>query len=113
MGFSITAINVLCQSVINGLSYGINTLGSQSYGAGNYKLYSSYCHRAFFIILIAWVLIMPLFIFIGTFLVFIDVNTEVADLVGIYAKYVYIGMLFYGEGLLIRRFYQSQRIMVA
>lgn len=96
MGFSITAINVLCQSILNGLSYGINTLGSQAYGAGNYKLYASYCHRAFYIILIAWILLLPFFLFIGTFLIFIGVNPEVADLVGVYARLVYLGMLFYG-----------------
>ena len=112
MGFSITAINVMCTSVLEGLSKGINTLGSQAYGAGNYKLLSSYCHRAFFIILVAWALLLPFFLYIGTFLAFIGVNGEVADLVGIYAKIAYPGMLFFGESLMIRRFYLSQRLIL-
>ena len=74
MGFSITVINVMCASVLIGLSNGFYTLGSQSYGAGNYKLLSSYCHRAFFIILLAWVFLLPLFLFIGPFLVTIGLN---------------------------------------
>ena len=103
----------MCLSVLYGLSQGFNTLGSQAYGAGNYKLYSSYCHRAFFIILVAWVLLLPFFLFIGPFLVSIGVSEEIADLVGIYAKLVYPGTLFFAESLLIRRFYLTQRLIFA
>ena len=103
----------MCLSVLYGLSQGFNTLGSQAYGARNYKLYSSYCHRAFFIILVAWVLLLPFFLFIGPFLVSIGVSADIADLVGIYAKLVYPGTLFFAESLLIRRFYLTQRLIFA
>ena len=113
MGFAITANNVLCQSILNGLSYGMNTLASQAFGAGNYKLYASYCHRAFFIILVAAALLLPLFLFIGRILLFIGIDPQVAQLVGIYSKIAYPGFIFFAEGRLMRRFYQSQRLVVA
>ena len=97
MGFSITAVHVLFDCILNGLSFGINTLGSQAYGAANYKLLASYCHRAFFIVLIGALVMLPLFLFVGNFLALIGVNPEVAELVGTYSKIVYLGMLFSSE----------------
>ena len=68
MGFSITSTNVLCQSILIGLSYGFQTLGAQAFGARNYKLYGRYCHQAFLIILSTGICLFPLFFFLGTLL---------------------------------------------
>ena len=47
---------------LSGLSLGLNALASQAYGAANYKLIASYCHRALFIILIVALVMLLLFL---------------------------------------------------
>lgn len=53
----------------------------------------------------------PLFYFLGDLLAAIGIDSEVASLVGQYAIIVYPGFVLYAVGILIRRFFQSQRVL--
>ena len=82
VGMGNTVLNMIGLSIACGLNGAIETLVSQAYGAGKYKLCGTYLNRGRAIILIFFVPIIVFFFFCEDILVGIGQHKDVAKYAG-------------------------------
>ncbi|KAJ0790713.1 putative multi antimicrobial extrusion protein [Helianthus annuus] len=83
-----TVITYITFAFLLGLSGAIETLGGQAYGAKQYDMLGIYLQRSWVVLLVASVLLLPLFIFATPILKLIGQPEEVAELAGMVAMWL-------------------------
>ena len=108
VSLGITTMNIIGYSVFEGLATSLDTLCSQAYGSGNYKLVGIYVQKMLLLLLQVSVPIVFIWVFSPYIFVLMVRQHDVALLAGTFLRFSAIGVPGYAVFEVEKRFLQAQ-----
>ena len=110
VGVATALVNMFGNSLLQGLVNGFYTLGSQAYGAKNYRQVASLMNKARLAAAVLAVCLFPLFYYAEPLLLLMQVDESDAALAGTFTRITYLGWALSAQGQVLSTFLSLQEV---